>query len=402
MTYRPSRRAVLGFAGATGAIAFAGTEAGAAGANGRPTGGGIPAGLKPGGELDRFAADLAARDQFSGSFLVTHGGRTVLARSYGLANKELSIPNGPDTIFALASVTKLLTGIVIGRLAQDRKLAYSDRLGQHVPGFPSEIADTVSIHHLLTHTSGLGDFMQTRAYQDLCRSWTTEEEVRDGCTDIIRQSTLAFPPGSRHLYSNSAYHLLGVIAANASGQSLSDYMRENVFRRAGMHDSDFYTTTAWRDDRRIARPYAPPPSGGPRVDALGEHVFVGTGHTGAFATCAGMDRLARALVGNRLLSPAFTQLTLGPKIPVGKVIGPPGAGAPMPVPGIGFKAYGGMANLDDANRWSYWMDGGSTGGESTDYTVYADQGWVCVVLGNYELGTAQPIAGRARALINGG
>jgi CubicO group peptidase (beta-lactamase class C family) len=402
MTYQPSRRAVLGFAGAAGATGAIAAFAGAAGASGRATGDGIPAGLKPGGELDRFATDLAAKDQFSGSFLVTHRGRTVLARSYGMANRDLSIPNGPDTIFGLASVTKLLTGVAIGKLVQDRKLAYTDRLGQHVPGFPSEIAETVSIHHLLTHTSGLGDFMQTRAYQDAQQSWTTEQAVRDGCTDIIRQSTLAFPPGSRHLYSNSAYHLLGEIVTNASGQSLSDYLRENVFRRAGMHDSDFYTRTAWRDDRRIARPYAPPLSGGPRADVLGEHAFVGTGHTGAFATCAGMDRLARALVGNRLLTPAFTQLTLGPKIPVGKVIGPPGGGVPTPVPGIGFKTYCGMANLDDANQWSYWMDGGSTGGESTDYAVYPDQGWVCVVLGNYELGTAQPIAAKARTLINGG
>ncbi|MFL6120711.1 serine hydrolase domain-containing protein [Actinophytocola sp.] len=412
MTYRPSRRTALGIAGAaaaTGAIAtFAGS--GAVAASGRT--GGIPAGLEPGGELDRLAADLAAKDQFSGSFLLTYHGRPVLARSYGMANKALSVRNGPDTRFGLASVTKLLTGIAIAQLAQDRAIAYTDPLGRHVTGFPAEVADTVTIHHLLTHTSGLGDYVNTPAYRDNYLSWTTPDAVMNGITDVVRQSTPAFPPGAAHLYSNSAFHLLAVIVANVSGKSYFDYMREHVFQRAGMRDSGFYTTADWRNDRRIARPYAPPRSGGDRVDTLDEHVFIGTGCGGAFATCADMDRLARALLGNRLLTPAFTRLTLDAKLPAdaGPPPGPP-AGAPAGAPAaptqptaprLGFKAYGGLASINDANQWSYGLSGGSTQGESTDYAIYAEQGWVCVVLGNYESGTAQLISSPARRLVNGG
>jgi CubicO group peptidase (beta-lactamase class C family) len=326
--WRHERCTVLGLAGAaatTGVIvAFGATDAATAAA-GRPSG--IPDGLKPGGELDRFAADLATKDQFSGSFLLTYQGRPVLARSYGMADKARSVHNRPNILFGLASVTKLLTGIAIAQLAQDRKIAYTNTLGQHVTGFPAEIADTVAIHHLLTHTSGPGDYINTPAFQDNHLSWTTPDAVMNGITDVVRQSTLAFPPGAQHLYSNSAFHLLAVIVANVSRE---------VLRR--LHAG--HRVPPRRHARRGLRASR---------HTLDQHTFIGTGCAGAFATCAGMDRLARALLGNQLLTPAFTQLTLGAKLP--------------------------------ATR---------------------SRGWGCVVLSNYEAGTAQPISPMARKLINGG
>lgn len=399
-------------AGAAGAVIASGaglTVVGASGAAAPATGvgadsarsGPIPDDLKPGGALDRLVADLAAKDEFSGSLLLTHRGRPVLARSYGMANKAQSIHNGPDTIFGLASVTKLLTGVAIAQLAQRRKLAYSDPLGRYIDGFPFEIADTVTIHHLLTHSSGLGDYHGMPGYWEAARTWTSTEQVVAGTTDFIRRSTLAFPPGAGHLYSNSAYHLLGVIVAKASGQpSYFDYMRTHVFRPAAMASTDFYTKPQWRDDRRIARPYRKEESG-ERVDTLEQHVFIGTGAGGAFATCADMDRFARALLGDELLEPAFSQLTLGGKIPAAGQRPPTGAPPAQDeqTPSVGFKAYGGLASLSDRNEWTYGLSGGSSAGASTDLAMYPNRGWVSVILSNYEQRTVQPIAALARRLI---
>lgn len=379
MTTGPTRRSVLGMAGAAGAVLAAGTTAAVADT------GRIPDGLEPGGELDTLVADLAARDEFSGSLLLTHRGRTVLARSYGMANKAQSISNGPDTIFELASVSKLITGIAVGQLTQARAVAYTDPLGRYFDGFAAEIADTVTVQHLLTHTSGLGDYMGLPGYWEAARSWTSTAQAVAGTMDFIRQETPPFAPGAGTVYSNSGYFLLGEIVARAAGQSFSDYLREHVFRPAGMASTDCYTPAQWRDNPRIARPYRKEASG-ERVDTLDEHGFL----EGAFATCGDMARLARALLGNKLLTPAVTQLTLSGKLAM------PSRG---PEPLIDFQAYGGQATLSANNEWSYKMSGGNTGGAATDFAMYPDRGWVVVILSNYDLGGNRPITRLARQLI---
>ncbi|MDX6283020.1 MAG: hypothetical protein QOH03_4091, partial [Kribbellaceae bacterium] len=179
--------------------------------------------LLPGGAFDRFVAAQAAAGTFSGSVLLTRRGRPVLARSYGMADKQRSVPNGPGTRFALASVTKLFTATAVAQLAQQGKLAYGATVGEYLTGFPAAIAGKVSIHHLLTHTSGLGDYHQAPGFWEKAATWTSRAAVMDGITDFIRQSALIAVPGVSWNYSNSGYHLLGAIVAQASGQSYYDY-----------------------------------------------------------------------------------------------------------------------------------------------------------------------------------
>jgi CubicO group peptidase (beta-lactamase class C family) len=381
---------MLGLLGASGVLAVSGTAHATSGS--RP----IPVDLKPGGALDRLAADLAAKDEFSGSLLLTHRGRTVLTRSYGMANKQLSIPNGPDTVFTLASVTKLFTAVSLAQLVQRGAVAYHDKLGSHIDGFPADIADQVTVHHLLTHTSGLGDHMRMPGFWEAAATWTSAEEVMDGTTAFIRRSELAFAPGAGMAYSNSGYHLLGAIVAKASGQSYYDYVREHVFRPAGMSRSDFYTTPQWRDDRRIARPYKKSPSG-ERVDDIGGRIFIGTPAGDAFSTCADLDRFAHALLDDDLLNPAHTRLTLSGKVPLSpppRSPEPPSTGA---IPQAAFQCYGPIAILIE-NQWSFGHGGGSPGA-STEVQMYSDSDWVSVILSNYDMGTVLPIASLARTLI---
>jgi CubicO group peptidase (beta-lactamase class C family) len=158
--------------------------------------------------------------------------------------------------------------------------------------------------HLLTHTSGLGDHMQMPGFWETAATWTSPEQVMDGTTAIIRQEQLAFPPGAGKQYSNSGYHLLGAIVAQASGQSYYDYVRERIFAAAGMSGTDFYTKPQRLADQRIARPYVKLPSG-ERVDDIDHTLFIGTPAGDAYATAADMDRFAQALLGEKLLSPAF-------------------------------------------------------------------------------------------------
>jgi CubicO group peptidase (beta-lactamase class C family) len=361
--------------------------------------GSLPAGLRPGGALDQFAAALAASDEFSGALLLTCQGRTVLTRSFGMANKALSLPNGPDTIFALASVTKLFTAVALAQLAQQGKVAYHDKLGTHLDGFPADIADRVTLHHLLTHTSGLGDHMQMPGFWATAATWAGADEVMDGTMAFIRRSELAFPPGTETRYSNSGYHLLGAIVAKVSQQSYYGYVREHIFGPAGMCSTDFYTNAQWRDDRRIARPYKKLPSG-QRIDDVAGRIFLGTPAGDAFSNCADMDRFARALLGGKLLlNPAYTQLTLSEKVPM-----PPQAppGSPTPPPGTTppqavFQCYGPIAFI--INNQRVLGHAGGAPGESTEIQWYPGSDWVAVILSNYDMGTVAPIAALARKLI---
>jgi len=141
----------------------------------------------------------------------------VLSRTYGMADKEQSIPNRPDTIFALGSITKIFTGIAIGQLVQQGKVAYHEKLSAYLTGFPAAIGDTVTVHQLLTHTSGLADV--ARDSGDVLRSWTSEAEVTRELLKLVQAAPLLFPPGTGYTYSNNGYITLAYIVAAVSGHA---------------------------------------------------------------------------------------------------------------------------------------------------------------------------------------
>jgi CubicO group peptidase (beta-lactamase class C family) len=261
-----------------------------------------------------------------------------------MANKALRLPNRPDTIFAVASITKLFTQVAIDQLAEQDKLAYDGKLGDYLDGFPPEIADTVTINHLLTHTSGMGDFHKDEGFFDEARTWDTAEEVMNGIMAYIRRGKLSFPPGTGNQYSNSGYSTLGAIVEKVSEQSYYKYVKQHVFVPADMTSADFYTTPQWRDDRRIARPYTLLPTG-ERVDAVDRYLFIGTPAGGALATAADLVRFANTHMAGRPLN-----------------------------------AHGGSP------------------GVCADLDSYPDSGWVTAILSNYEDAT-QAIDALAREII---
>lgn len=345
----------------------------------------VPSGLRPGGELDQVIAASAARDVFSGSVLITYRGRTVLSRSYGMADKARKIPNGPDTMFPLASVSKLFTAVSVTQLAQRGKLLYRDTVGKYLDGFSPEVANGVTIHHLLTHTSGLGDFFVVPGYFEEARKWTSVAQQTAGIGRFVRKETLAFQPGASHRYSNSGYHVLAEIIERISGQPVEDYVREHIFRAAGMGSAGFYSKEQWREDRRLAHGYYRPPGSADRIDNIDEQVFL----PGAFASCAQLERFAHALWEEKLLDRAHTGLTLSPKVPT---VPPPGPEL------VTFQGYGPSVTLG-GEHWSYGHNGGSSIGGVIEFVFYPDSGYVTVFISNHEVDSIRGIPGLARKLI---
>ncbi|MGN9909431.1 serine hydrolase domain-containing protein [Phytohabitans sp. LJ34] len=377
------RRAFLTAAGAAAGVAaggavLVGADRAAAGA---PV---IPTELRPGGAFDQYVRGLTAEDAFSGSVALVHQGRTVLERGYGMADRARSVPNRPGTIFSLASVTKFLTSVAIAQLVQRGKLAYTDTVGKHLDGFRDDVAGTVTVHHLLTHTSGLGDYLQIEGFWDELPAWDTVEKAWQGTLRYARRDTLAFAPGAGQRYSNTGFVTLGAVVAAASGRSYYDQVREGILRVSGTTGSDFYTTPRWRTDPRFAHPYLRDGS-----DQIERHGFVGSPAGGSFATAGDMARIVAALLGGRLLDRVHADLSTSPKLPL----------PPMPGGGdgrMGFSNYLTVGSLVNG-RWVLGHSGGAPG-VSTNFSWYPDAGWTVVVLSNLD-GAANQVAAEARSLI---
>ncbi|GAA0582713.1 serine hydrolase domain-containing protein [Actinomadura livida] len=378
------RRRLLGWGG----LAAAGVVAGGAQLVGVRPGhadpgpsGPIPRDALPGGAYDRYVAGLAAQDKFSGVVLLAHRGRTVLSRSYGWADKERRVRNHQDVAFNLSSAGIPFPPVAILQLLQQGRLALTDTVGTHLDGIDGDIAEQVTIHHLLTSTSGID-----APAPDVQRVFNSREEVREYKRQWVRQATLVAVPGSNDA---SNVHSAGGGAANAmatqiveavTGTTFWDYMHEHVFERAGMTGSAYYTRDQWLADEHIAHPYMRQPDGS-RVDGVrnldkdslsrqgpGENPgrsFVGN----VFATAPDLVRFAEALRNATVLNRPYAHLYTG-------------SNGPGRQP-TSFHAYSGVLHIVNG-RERVSGRGGGTGGVSANWNIYLDSDWVGVVLSNYD------------------
>lgn len=163
--------------------------------------------------------------------LVLKDSSVLLERCSGLADLEGFVPIKPATNFRLASVTKQFTASAILLLAADGSLRLDQTLAEFFPTFPA-YGSTVTLRHLLTHTSGVPE------YEDLIADTATVPVLdQDVLSLLVTEDQPLFPPGSRFQYSNSGYVLLGLVVEKVSGLRFADFLKENIFRKLGMHST---------------------------------------------------------------------------------------------------------------------------------------------------------------------
>jgi CubicO group peptidase (beta-lactamase class C family) len=189
-------------------------------------------------------------------------GAFIYRRGYGSANLELGVPITTKTVFDIGSTSKQFTAASIVLLAQQGKLALDDDIRKYVPEMPT-YSRPVTIRHLLHHTSGIRDYLTLMSLRGVATEDLTDDE--DALSIITKQKEINFSPGDEHLYSNSGYFLLSVIVKRASGKTLREFARENIFEPLGMHDTHFH------DDHTMivrgrATGYAPKEGGGFQID----------------------------------------------------------------------------------------------------------------------------------------
>ncbi|SNY48027.1 serine hydrolase domain-containing protein [Paractinoplanes atraurantiacus] len=271
---------------------------------------------------------------------------------------------------------KPFNAVAILQLAQQGKLNLTDPVGRFLDGFTADIAEKVTIHHMLSGTSGMNT-----PEEDIRRVFASREEVHAYQERWARQARLIGTPGvPNELHAGAETVIPALIVEAVSGQSYWDYVEEHIFRRCGMTGSAFHTRPQWLTGADIAHPYMTLADGS-RVDAL-RHLDQGSPYDhlegrnpgrafidgigdGGFATAPDLVRFVRGLGDGTLLERPWADVLLAAKVPLG-----PGS----------FGTYGPSAEIA-GGQWALQRAGGNPG-VCANWSIYPDSGWTGVILAN--------------------
>jgi D-alanyl-D-alanine carboxypeptidase len=187
---------------------------------------------------DRVLSESYPADEPGAAALVVLDGEVVLRKGYGLANLELGVPNSPEMVFELGSVTKQFTGAAILMLAERGQLRIEDDFTKYLPDYPvpePTHGRKITIEHLLVHTSGIPSYTSLPEWLPRMR----EDMKPEALIGFFKDKPLDFEPGERWSYNNSGYVLLGAIIEKVSGKSYEQFIEEEIFKPLGMKDSRY-------------------------------------------------------------------------------------------------------------------------------------------------------------------
>ena len=258
----------------------------------------------------RLDEDVAA-GRFAGAALVARNGKTVFSQAYGLADREKKTPNTLKTRFRLGSMNKMFTAVATLQLVQSGKLDLKAPLGKYLTDYPNkDVASKVTIEQLLTHTGGTGDIFGPEFDKRRLELKTLGDYV-----SLYGQRAPGFEPGSRWQYSNYGFLLLGVIVEKVSGQSYYDYVRDHIFKPAGMKATASEPEEQTVADRSIGYRRFAPGEWRPNTDTL---PYRGTSAGGGYSTVEDLLRFATALQTNKLLNAQYTEMLTTGKVDAGR------------------------------------------------------------------------------------
>ena len=193
-------------------------------------------------EYDNIILDQFKADETGCAVLVAKDGQVIYRKAFGMADLELDVPMQPDMVFRIGSITKQFTAVAILQLMEQGKLSLQDEITKYLPDFPMH-GHSITIEHLLTHTSGIKSYTNVPEFGDMIRTDMTPEEV----VEKIKPLPMEFAPGTKWNYNNSGYFLLGYIIEKVSGKKYGEYLQEYFFTPLGM------TSTLYGDDTKIVK-----------------------------------------------------------------------------------------------------------------------------------------------------
>lgn len=263
-------------------------------------------GVKEFQALDEFISAKTSSNEFSGVVLIAKDGNVLFEKGYGYADKNFNIPNRINTRFNLGSLNKMFTTVATAQLMQQGKLNPDDNIGKYLEVFPKDIADKVTIRHLLQMKSGWGDYWQNEYFN---QNSTRMRKVSD-YMEFIKKMPLEFEPGAKMIHSNTGFIVLGAIIEKITGMDYFDYIRENIYKPAGMSDTDSYDRDA--DISNIATGYTNFHPGDPEKKGYkwSDRCLLrpkGMPDGGGYSTVTDLLKFDTALRSNKLLDEKYSR-----------------------------------------------------------------------------------------------
>ncbi len=312
--------------------------------------------------------EAAAGDRFSGAALVAKNGKTLFAQAYGLADREKKTANTVKTRFRLGSMNKMFTAVGTLQLVQSGKLDLKAPFGNYLTDYPNkDVASKVTIEQLLSHTGGTGDIFGPEFDKNRLELKTLQDYVK-----LYGNRAPEFAAGSRWQYSNYGFLLLGALIEKVSGQSYYDYVRDHIFKLAGMTGSASEPEEQLVADRSLGYTKFGGGSLRPNTDTL---PYRGTSAGGGYSTVEDLLKFATALQTHKLLNAQHTEM-----LTTGKVDTPMG----------GKYAYGFQdAMINGARCFGH---GGGAPGMNGELKICPASGYVIAVLANMDPPGASRVA----------
>lgn len=330
-------------------------------------------------EIKRRVERLVAEDRFSGVVLISKGDRPVFQAAYGMAEKSFGVANRMDTKFNLGSMNKMFTAVAVAQLVAAGKLSFQDTLLKVLPDYPNRgVAEKVTVQQLLTHTAGLGDFFDNPEFRPHRERFINPTDY----FPLFAGQPLRFEPGARFGYSNAGFIVLGAVVEKVSGQNYFDYVREHIYKPAGMTDSDSYELTEVTPNLAVgyARFLDDPMGVDPRRSNVAFLPWRGSPAGGGYSSAPDLLKFSRALRSHKLLSAPMTELITSGKVPM--------LGAPRP----GKYAYGFSTKEVSGKEIRGHSGGGANSGINSSLEMFWDGSYTVVVTGNYDAPAAEDLA----------
>jgi CubicO group peptidase (beta-lactamase class C family) len=324
-------------------------------------------------EIESYLNSLVAENKLSGAVLVAKDGVTIASKAAGIANKATGAPIALETKFNLGSMNKMFTAVAIAQLAQAKRLSFDDLISKHLPDYPNkEVAGKVTIHQLLTHTSGMGLYWNEKFMAQREKLLTVAAHL-----PLFASDPLSFAPGEKFQYSNSGYMVLGAIIEKVSGQDYYSYVQEHVYKPAGMAETGFYEPG--KDIANLAIGYSKMGRDGKPLEEVRDNTNTrevrGGPAGGGYSTVGDLVKFHMALRSHKLLDEEYTKL-----VTTGKVEG----GGPMGRYGYGFsdKMFNGKHIVGH---------NGGSGGIAANFEMYPELGYTSVMLMNTDPPAMMPV-----------
>jgi len=330
-------------------------------------------------ELDAYLETTTEKDLFSGVVLVAQKGNPIFKKAYGMADRERHVSNQVNTRFCLGSMNKMFTAVAIAQLVEQGKLSYDDLIGKYLGAewILSEVGEKVKISHLLSHTSGIAEYLTDELVISSAGIYRTLEDYKP----IVKEKSLTFEPGTRWEYCNTGFILLGPIIEKVTGKNYSDYIKEHIYGPADMDSTIDFDRN--KTPPNLAMGYDNARGEGKatwRKTAFAGKID-GSPSGGGFSTVDDLLRFAEALRSDLLISRESKELLMSVN-----------ARSSSMEYGYGFI-------IDSSGKLGRVVGhGGANFGVSANFRMFVDTGYTMIILSNFSEASL-PVSSKIRSLL---